>query len=453
MRRSVLVLTTVLSGILLFAGCINNTEEAAAIPEVIETVTAESPENEKSSPEENTVEEEKEPIILEPDNSYICEGLCKVNQEYDEASGGAPVETIVKELRKESYERMVLLSHTVDGDKDTVRYKVLPKDISGIAHPYIVCSAEFTKDGEEWVLSSKEWSEWVVKSNEICSKLCGSSWVSDSGEAKDLEKLFESGFSFDEGSEVYIHFIKTFSRITVLANEDPTVFETKFGTAYEGTVYCLNEDGKKSIDFTCTEGIVNDEGLLSFKLVTENGEADFEPGNGNSFISDGLFKLCISDEKSDISKADIYENLDNFEVTSESIFYGEWIKETGARNGNISPELSWEKVNGADTYALFMVDLDEGDFHIHGFGMTDANHLDYGELGDKGYLGPMPSDPHNYTVYVFALKKAVETDIRGDKWNLGDAEKLMEILNKDNPGNAIAYGSVTASYEYLERVW
>ena len=451
MRRFIFPLTLIISGTLLFAGCSGDTAEVTTAPEVVEN-TVSTPEVTTPEPE-TTVEEEKEPIVIEPDNSYIYEDLCKVNAEYNENAGGAPVDVIVKELRKESYEGMVLLSHTVDKDKDTVKYKVLPKDISGKARSYIICRAEFIKDGEEWVLSSKEWSDWFVKSHEISGKLCGSSWVANSTDVKDLAKLFESGFTFDEDSKVYVHFNKNFNDIVVLKNDDASVFETKFGMTYAGTVYCLNEDGNKSIDFTCTEGIVNDDGLLSFKLVTDNGEADFEPGNGNSFISDGLFKLCISDEKSDISNADIYENLDNFEVTSESIFYGEWIKETGLKNGNISPELSWEKVNGANAYAIFMVDSDENDFHIHGFGMTDTNHLNLGELHDESFSGPVPQEPHNYTVYVFALKKAVETGINVNNWSQGDPEKLLEILNKDNPGNAIAYGSVTASYEYLERVW
>ncbi|MBO4785310.1 MAG: hypothetical protein IKS60_03905 [Lachnospiraceae bacterium] len=452
MRRLTAFSSIIISGLLVFSGCATDTEAVISESEVVASLNETVTETVESEPIEE-IEEEKETIVIEPDNSYIYEDLCKVNAEYDETAGGAPIDVIIKELRKESCEGMVLLSHTVEGDKDTVKYKLLPKNISGKGRPYIICSAEFIKDGEEWVLTSKEWSEWIVKSNEISSKLCGSSWVANSTDVKDLEKLFESGFTFDKDSKVYVHFKKTFNRITVLSNDDASVFETRFGANYEGTIYCLNEDGNKSIDFTCTEGIVNDDGLLSFKLVTNNGEADFEPGNKNSYISDGLFKLCISDEESDISNADIYENLDNFEVTSESIFYGEWIKQTGAKNGNISPELSWEKVNGANAYAIFMVDLDEGDFHIHGYGMTDTNHLDFGELGDEGFLGPIPPEPHNYSVYVFALKKAVETDIKVDKWNLGNEEKLLEILNKDNPGNAIAYGSVTASYEYLERVW
>ena len=343
---------------------------------------------------------------------------------------------------------MVLLSHTVNGDTDTVKYKVIPHNLSGKGQSYIVCYADFIKEGDEWSLSSKSWSDWVIKRNE----LNGSNWVANSADVKELSNLFESGFAFDEGAAVYIHFKKNLNIITVLLNEDPSVFETKIGTSFGGTIYYKSENDNTSVDFTCMEGIVNDEGLLSFKLVTDNGEADFEPGNGNSFISDGFYKLCISGETDDLKSADVIENLDTFEVTSKSIFYGEWIKETGGQNGNVSPELSWEKVDGAGAYAIMITDLDTDDYFLHGYRTSDTTHLDYGDLGDDEFLGPIPPSPHNYKVYVFALKKTVDPGLRVAKQNC-HPEDLFDLLNKDNPGNVIAYGTVTASYEYLGRVW
>ena len=461
MRKNYILCSSLIAVMLMFSGCEStqgvdtgstvNTETVIAADSENEDVL--SSDNEGTSDNSNPAESEsseavKKEIIIEPDNSYIYEGLCKVNAEYDETAGGAPVDTIVKELRKDSYEGMVLLSHTVDGDTDTVKYKVIPTDISDKARPYIICNAVFAKEGDEWSLSSKEWSEWVIKRNE----LSGSSWVTDSEEAKDFAKLFESGFEFKEGSNVYIHIKRNLYLISVLKNDDPSVFETKFGTSFGGSIYYINDEENKSVDFTCTEGIVNDEGLLSFKLVTDNGEADFEPGNGNSFISDGFYKLCISGETDDLKSADVIENLDTFEVTSKSIFYGEWIKETGGQNGNVSPELSWEKVDGAGAYAIMITDLDTDDYFLHGYRTSDTTHLDYGDLGDDEFLGPIPPSPHNYKVYVFALKEAVDPGLRVAKQNC-HPEHLFDLLNKDNPGNVIAYGTVTASYEYLGRVW
>ena len=444
MRRLTAFASIIISGLLVFSGCATDTEAVVPESEVVGSVNETVTETVESEPVEE-IEEEKETIVIEPDNSYIYEDLCKVNAEYDETAGGAPVDLIVKELRKESYDRMVLLSHTVNGDTDTVKYKVIPHNFSGKGQSYIVCYADFVKEDDEWKFSSKSWSDWVIKRNE----LNGSNWVADSGDVKDLANLFESGFTFDDGAAVYIHFKKNLNIITVLLNEDPSVFETKIGTSFGGTIYYKNDTENKSVDFTCMEGIVNDDGLLSFKLVTDNGEEYFTPGESSIFISQALYDLYMSDN-ADLENAAVLENLDTFDVTSEGIFYGEWIKETGAKNGNVSPELSWDKVDGATSYAVMMIDLDEGNYHLHGYGVSDTNHLDFGAMNE--FVGPYPPSPHNYTVYVFALKNAYDPGLRVDKQNC-DAESLFELLNKDNPDNVISYGSVTASYEYLERVW
>ncbi|MCR4930650.1 MAG: hypothetical protein K5988_11730 [Lachnospiraceae bacterium] len=444
MRRFIFPLILSLSGILVFAGCTGGTGEVTSAPEVIEN-TVSTPENEANEPDTEVVNEEKEPIVIEPDNSYIYEDLCKVNAEYDETAGGAPIETIVKELRKESYEGMVLLSHTVEGDTDTVKYKVIPHNLSGKGSSYIICYADFNKDGDEWSLSSKSWYEWVVKSTEFY----GSNWVANSADVNELSKLFENGFAFDEGASVYIHFKKNLNIISVLSNEDRSLFETKLGTSFGGTICYKSDNENKSIDFTCMEGIVNDDGLISFKLVTENGEEFFTPGESSIFISEGLYNLYMSDN-ADFENAAVLENLGKFEVTSESIFYDEWIKETGSENGNVSPELSWEKVDGATSYAIIMLDLDVQTYILHAYCTSNTNHINLGEMDE--FIGPTPQSSHNYAVYVFALKEAVDLNLTVPTGNF-NTERLLELVNKDNPNNAISYGSVTASYEYLSKVW
>ncbi|MBO4785309.1 MAG: hypothetical protein J5521_11300, partial [Lachnospiraceae bacterium] len=249
MRRFILHLSLIISGMLLLAGCSGDTAEVTVSPEVVETTV--STEVETVEPETIVVEEEKEPIVIEPENSYIYEDLCKVNAEYDETAGGAPVDLIVKKLRKESYDRMVLLSHTVNGDTDTVKYKVIPHNLSGKGQSYIVCYADFVKEDDEWKFSSKSWSDWVIKRNE----LNGSNWIANSADVKELSNLFENGFAFDEGAAVYVHFKKNLNIITVLLNEDPSVFETKIGTSFGGTIYYKGENENTSVDFTCMEGI------------------------------------------------------------------------------------------------------------------------------------------------------------------------------------------------------
>ena len=107
MRRFIFPLSLIISGMLLFAGCSGDTAEVTTAPDVVEN-TISTPEVTTPEPETTVVEEEKEPIVIEPDNSYMYEDLCKVKEEYDETIGGAPIDLIVKELRKESYDKMVL---------------------------------------------------------------------------------------------------------------------------------------------------------------------------------------------------------------------------------------------------------------------------------------------------------------------------------------------------------
>ena len=106
--------------------------------------------------------------------------------------------------------------------------------------------------------------------------------------------------------------------ITVLFNDDASVFETKIATSFSGTVYYLNGDEKKSVDFTCLEGTTNDDGIISFKLVTDNGEEYFSPGIENTFISKALFNLVMSDENVDLENAAVLDNLDTFDDTDNS---------------------------------------------------------------------------------------------------------------------------------------
>lgn len=155
-------------------------------------------------------------------------------------------------------------------------------------------------------------------------------------------------------------------------------------------------------------------------------------------------------DSADLENASLLEKLDTFEVTSESIFYDEWIKETGSENGNVSPEVSWEKVDGATSYTIIMLDLDVESFILHAYSVSDTNHIDLGEMDE--FFGPTPQSPHNYAVYVFALKEPVDLKLTVPTGNF-NTEKLLEMLTKDNPGNVISYGSVSASYEYLSKVW
>lgn len=102
------------------------------------------------------------------------------------------------------------------------------------------------------------------------------------------------------------------------------------------------------------------------------------------------------------------DGLKKFNVTSQTLHDGEWDQKvlyTTAGGPNISPELTWEKVKGAKSYAVFMID--GGWVHMDLF--TTETSIKEGELKEKPrghqFAGPhAPDGVHTYEVYVFALK-------------------------------------------------
>lgn len=436
MRKTFYLGSFLMTGVLLFSGC--------GLSQVENTVEAQVEVKEESeallSGNDNPVEEvtvEKEASAAVPDNSYMIEDLCRVSENYDETLGGAPADLIVGELIKDHYDKMVLLSHTVDNDKktDTVKYKIVTDNVSGKCLQYIVCNAVFEEDGDTWRAVSNEWTEWDVEWNE----LKGTSWKCDEAEKERLSRLFTEGLNGEDGT-LYVRLKKNLNVIAPLKNEDPAILETRFGTKFNGTLLYVAGDEKEEIEFSCIEGTLDDEGKISFKLETEAGEEFFTPGEGNEYLTEYEFNKETADDPDGV------KFIDSFEVTSESIDYGGWKKEIGRQNGNISPELSWEEVEGAAQYAVMLVDLNEGNYHLHGYGLVSENHIGAGEMNE--YVGPYLEGYHNYKAYVFALKEDVSDVILNvDNQNV-DETRLVELYTKNHPDNVIAIGNITNIYDF-----
>lgn len=446
MRKTVYLGTFMLTGVLLLSGCelsqnntIGETYEAEIENTVLEESEALLSSNGNEAEEVNTVGKDASGVV--PDNSYVFEDLCMVSEKYDESLGGAPIEFIVKELSKDHYDKMILLSHTVEeGEKktDNVKYKIVTNNVSGKGLQYIVCNAVFEEDGDTWKSVSNEWNEFDVEWNE----LKGTGWECDEKETQKLSKLFANGLSGEDG-KLYVRFKKNLNIIAPLKNDDPSIFETRFGTKFNGTLLYISGDKKEETEFSCIEGTLDDKGRISFKLETDAGEEYFTPGEGSSFLTDYEYELKTSDDP------DAVNFIDSFEVTSESIAYGGWKKEIGKDNGNINPELSWEEVDGATQYAVIMIDLNEGSYHIQEYALVSTNHIDAGELDKSQYVGPYLEGYHNYKVYVFALKEDVsDVNILVDNQNVDEA-RLVELYNKNHPDNVIAIGTIANIYDFF----
>ena len=149
-----------------------------------------------------------------------------------------------------------------------------------------------------------------------------------------------------------------------------------------------------------------------------------------------------------------------FKVTSESLDGKYWIDDCVFQGGNASPQLSWEPVEGATTYVIYMVDLTASNIiHWKSVGITETNlpqgwavsAFSQGEVSKADYVGPNPpsGSTNKYNVYVFALKAPVER-VKG---SLGTpALKLQEFMDsldtdtEGNTGNIVAVGRVVGYY-------
>ena len=149
-----------------------------------------------------------------------------------------------------------------------------------------------------------------------------------------------------------------------------------------------------------------------------------------------------------------------FKVTSESLDGKFWVEDCAFQGGNASPQLSWEPVEGATTYVIYMVDLTAANIiHWKKDGITETNlprgwatsAFSQGETSHADYVGPNPpsGSTNQYNIYVFALKAPVER-VKG---SLGTPaiklQDFMDSLDTDaegNTGNIVAVGRVVGYY-------
>ena len=152
-------------------------------------------------------------------------------------------------------------------------------------------------------------------------------------------------------------------------------------------------------------------------------------------------------------------------VTSDSLHDGKWDDEiTNTENGsNLSPQLSFDSVPGAEYYVIYMTDESANNW-VHWIA-TDIKETELA-LGENmqheqdpsfKYVGPYPpkgSGEHIYTIYVYALKGDPDSDFEyefDDTWFAGDY-LYYEHLNLEKRDDINTYGNVLA-YGYISGVY
>lgn len=154
-------------------------------------------------------------------------------------------------------------------------------------------------------------------------------------------------------------------------------------------------------------------------------------------------------------KKTLFDDIPTFEISSTNLKNGKWDKKIAntAEGENISPELTWEAVDGAQSYVVIMID----GVWLHMDVFTEETSLAEGSIarGSRGeqYVGPYPSPgvTHTYSVFVFALKGEsgkvpLSFDAGGNSIDL-----IWQKLDTDkdgNRGNVIAYARLDGDYTH-----
>ena len=147
------------------------------------------------------------------------------------------------------------------------------------------------------------------------------------------------------------------------------------------------------------------------------------------------------------------DGYETFKVTSTSLSDGVWddiISNTDIGE-NKSPQLSWEPVEGAKVYAIYMFDTNtNGYLHWRSGGITETS-LPEGWASPLDYNGPHIGHgyTHNFDIYVIALKAPVDRvrgTVNGQNKKLGEFIKELDTDTEGNTGNIISYGKISGLY-------
>ena len=317
------------------------------------------------------------------------------------------------------------------------------------------------KDGN-WQEEGTEITDWKWADDFVIQDTV---WILESEDATKLYSDLDVSFK-GKPAVAYIHFNadQKDAKSSVGETEDKTpkmdisisiscdiIFECKDEKFYfEGVKV---SGGECFMDGTCN--IFMDPG------TGQNGilyvPADVKKGQWADFRNELPTKEDIlMTESSTFIKKISFDSIPSFNVTSSNNNEGIWDdKITNTKYGNdLSPELTWDAVDGADRYVVIMID----GAWLHMDVFTTETHLDEGAVGrgqrGEQYVGPYPpSGTHTYSVFVFALKDEpgkvkMSFDAGGNS-----IDQIYGSLDKDKDGNesnVLAFARLDGNYTHKD---
>ena len=321
---------------------------------------------------------------------------------------------------------------------------------SGMFHQVIeknVTYVQQTKDGE-WEEESSEVVNWSVAED---YNIQGTIWVMSSNSAADLYSGLDDSFK-DVPATIYFHFgtdLKDMQTSVTSGDNGASVLNIQLDMTAD---LIFTTQGKKFCfyDVKVLGADVDMEGATKLKI-------DYGEGEGIISVPAGVEKYDLNDYL--IKQSDTYietvafADLPTFDISSDNLEGGVWDPAIAnlSSGENMSPELTWEPVDGASQYVVIMID--GGWLHMDVF--TTETSLAAGSVGrgERGaqYVGPYPptGSTHTYTVFVFALKNDMgEVSLMFNN-GANSVDIIYSNLDVDadgNTGNVIAYARLDGNY-------
>ena len=225
-----------------------------------------------------------------------------------------------------------------------------------------------------------------------------------------------------------------------------------------GTAGCNTTDKTNENSLSQTEA-VTEASSEDTQTVTEASSEETLTVTEDDALSTEASENTEVTTSTDALANDLVDNSDDefvsaypaFKVTSESLEGEYWAEACGFDAENASPQLSWEPVEGASTYVVYMVVMHTANvLHWKSEGITETN-LPQGWASSDDYAGPRPESgtTNQYNVYVFALKAPVERVKGTIRTPAIKLQEFMDGLDTDaegNTGNIVAVGRIIGHY-------
>ena len=381
------------------------------------------------------------------ESSVISSGTASVDDNY-----------VMGTVKTDAIKSVVINSHNAEeiagsayGEQYTMRDIVSVTyeagDLDGMLPQTVSKDLEFYKNSttSEWELLNEKTTACEVDN----TNLIGTSWKCDSLSAESLNQVFEGGIPAGDTGTLYLRFLKKMGGFAFnMDNGINTPDERFFVTVGTGAkIAWAGQEGVIEKSVKMTEGSVMDDGILNLVLGTGDGSVILSFGDNTILIKDQEYDTAVGLE---VDESKVYkDSLPLIEVTSEAANNGEWDVDIGLKEGNLSPELTWDEVDGAGCYAVFMIDVSTTTW-LMWYVIVDTTHFDKGRYTDSTeYVGPYPPGAHDFIVYVVALKDEPKIASYPLDQITGDIDDKLNVLNTDtegNTGNVLAYGYIKATY-------